>query len=47
MSQAPPLSQGAGYGVVIGLGALFAIVSAVLSFESVRFMWADNGTCVI
>lgn len=26
-SPAPPLSQGAGYGVIIGLGAFFAIVS--------------------
>lgn len=28
MVSAPPLSQGAGYGVVIGLGTLFAVVSA-------------------
>lgn len=47
MSQAPPLSQGAGYGVVIGLGALFAIVSELSSVEFVHFIWADNGTCII
>lgn len=29
-STPPPLSQGVGYGVVVGLGALFAIVSQSL-----------------
>ncbi|KAI3487072.1 hypothetical protein L1887_49109 [Cichorium endivia] len=37
MSQAPPLSQGAGYGVVIGLGALFAIVVVGISRSLVRY----------
>ncbi|EST05562.1 Sodium/solute symporter [Kalmanozyma brasiliensis GHG001] len=33
----PPLSQGAGYGVVIGLGALFAIVVVGISRSLVRY----------
>ncbi|ETS64800.1 hypothetical protein PaG_00765 [Moesziomyces aphidis] len=37
MSQVPPLSQGAGYGVVIGLGALFAIVVVGISRSLVRY----------
>ena len=32
---APPLSQGAGYGVIVGLGAFFAIVVIGLS-QSLR-----------
>ncbi|PWN46856.1 putative DUR3-urea permease [Violaceomyces palustris] len=37
MSNAPPLSQGVGYGVVIGLGALFAIVVVGISRSLTRF----------
>ena len=31
MTATPPLSQGVGYGVVIGLGILFAVVSNFIS----------------
>ncbi|PWY99764.1 hypothetical protein BCV70DRAFT_237646 [Testicularia cyperi] len=37
MSQAPPLSQGVGYGVVVGLGALFAIVVVGISRSLIRY----------
>lgn len=34
----PDLSQGAGYGVIVGLGALFAIVVVLISKSLIR--WA-------
>lgn len=37
MSQGAPLSQGVGYGVVVGLGALFAIVVVGISRSLVRY----------
>ncbi|EPQ30416.1 uncharacterized protein PFL1_01942 [Pseudozyma flocculosa PF-1] len=37
MPSTPPLSQGVGYGVVIGLGALFAIVVVGISRSLTRF----------
>ncbi|GAC93563.1 potential urea active transport protein [Pseudozyma hubeiensis SY62] len=37
MASTPPLSQGVGYGVVIGLGALFAIVVVGISRSLVRY----------
>ncbi|SPC62418.1 probable DUR3 - Urea permease [Ustilago sp. UG-2017b] len=37
MVSAPPLSQGAGYGVVIGLGTLFAVVVVGISRSLVRY----------
>ncbi|SPO25372.1 probable DUR3 - Urea permease [Ustilago trichophora] len=37
MAATPPLSQGVGYGVVIGLGALFAIVVVGISRSLVRY----------
>lgn len=33
----PPLSQGAGYGVIVGLGALFAIVVVLISKSLVKY----------